>query len=73
MGEGASKKFEVEGKLNLDKMEDGNVNYYSFKTEAEKEAFMRGVNSADGWLGNSIFTNEEVTIRKNIFKKVKSK
>jgi hypothetical protein len=35
------------------------LNEYGFATKAERDAFLFGINEADGWLGSDVATPEE--------------
>lgn len=69
-GETASRKFDNEGEIDI-ATEDGAVNHYPFDTEVEKNAFIKGINEADGWYGSTILNESETTIKNNILKRKK--
>lgn len=72
-GEAASDLFEDEGKINMSPKE-GAVNYYSFDTRKERDAFLLGANEANGWNEYS-FLNEENSkvVKKTLLRKRNAK
>lgn len=71
-GTGASKQFDEEGKVDLTP-DDGSVDLHEFETEAERTAFIDGVNCASGWLESSTLLAEcAKTTKKSLIQKTES-
>lgn len=71
-GKTASDKFEEDGKIRMNP-KDGAVNYYSFDTRKERDAFIEGANEANGWNEYSFLEEENSKIEKKTLVKLKKK
>jgi hypothetical protein len=65
-GTDATRNFNNNGKISMNHDDiDGCVNFYSFDTQAELNAFLKGINEANGWFDSAVILSKNAKIVDN--------
>lgn len=70
-GEGAAKGYMYDGLKGLqERISEGALIKRQFDTQAEMDAYIKGIDDADGWLGSAIIDDEDIKKHPRIIKKL---